>query len=717
MNVIAWNVRGLTDESKRLLWEHCRTFSPIVFGIIKPKSNLRNSNHNYWSSLNLIPAFQNERQDRCSNIWVLHHPDVAFRLVFSSEQTVIADCHWNSFDFRVAIVHGASTHTERRSLWADLINFTADSMVILGDFNAVKGAHERISSCMPSQTSCREFCDFIDDTGFIESATSGLRFTWSGRCFIPQHVESFLDRALYSELFFSLWHSVHTLNLARLTSDHSPIVFQCSLPPQTRHRFFRFLNMWAMHPNFHALVEDSWRQDTGALCPIYKVMFKLKRLKKELKSWNKNVFGNVDALVDDTQRDLMDIQTSISLHGYTDEMFDKEQKSRISWLTDGDRNTVFFHVTLRYKHKPREISQLMIDGARDSNEDRIGGHIVDYFTTLFTEDSGSDVGIEAIEAVIDPVISDDHNAVLSASPSDEEITAAVFSMDADSSPGPDGFSGKFYQACWAIIKHDVWAAVRTFFLRSYLPSGCNFSTLILISKKENVISVSDLRPIVLSNFMFKIISKVLATRISGIAALYVSQNQFGFISGRSIHDCILLGSEGFNCLKRTGRGQNMACKIDIRKAFDTLRWDFLLNVLKVMGFDVRFIDWIKIILTSARLSILYNGKLYGYFGCSRGVRQGDPLSPILFGIAEDVLSALFRNCVTSGHLTPMSMTRSQPFPTHLLYADDILVFCKASVRNARTIKKILDYYSWISGQTCSSEKSHIYFSAKVHAVT
>ncbi|XP_057779759.1 uncharacterized protein LOC130998351 [Salvia miltiorrhiza] len=643
----------------------CRTFSPIIVGIIEPKSNFRNSSHNYWSSLNLIPAFQNERHDRCSNIWVLHHPDVAFRLVFSSEQTVIADCHWNSFDFRVAIVHGASTHVERRSLWADLINFTADSMVILGDF-------------MPSQTSCREFCDFIDDTSFIESATSGLRFTWSGRRFMPRHVESFFDRALYSELFSFLWHSVHTLNLARLTSDHSPIVFQCSLPPQTRHRFFRFLNMWAMHPTFHALVEDSWRQDTGVLCPIYKVMFKLKRLKKELKNWNKNVFGNVDALVDDTQRELMDIQLSISLHGYTDELFDKEvqaqakinvalsrkncllqQKSRVSWLTDGDRNTAFFHATLRYKHKPREISQLMIDGTRESNQDRIGGHIVDYFTTLFTEDSGSDVGIEAIEAVIDPVISDDHNAVLSASPSDEEITAAVFSMDADSSPGPDGFSGKFFQ----------------------------------------------------------IISKVLATRISGIAALYVSQNQFGFISGRSIHDCILMGSESFNCLKRTGRGQNMACKIDIRKAFDTLRWGFLLNVLKVMGFDVRFIDWIKIILTSAQLSILYNGKLYGYFGCSRGVRQGDPLSPILFGIAEDVQSALFRNCVTSGHLTPMSMTRSQPFPTHLLYADDILVFCKASVRNARTIKKILDYYSWISGQICSSEKSHIYFSAKVHAVT
>ncbi|XP_057790752.1 uncharacterized protein LOC131007855 [Salvia miltiorrhiza] len=609
-------------------------------------------------------------------------------------------------------------------------------MVIMGDFNAVKGAHERVSNRMPDQISCRDFCSFIDETGFIESSIVGLRFTWSGRRFMPSHVESLLDRALYSDSFSDFWFLIYTQNLARVTSDHSLIVLQCCLPPRVNRRFFRFLNMWASHPNFLNMVETSWSQDMQVLCPIYLVMAKLKRLKRDLQSWNRNTFVMVDDLVTAAQRELTDIQLNISSQGYSDELFDKEvqaqarinvalsqkscllqQKSRVSWLNDGDRNTAFFHASLRYKKKPSRVQSLEIDGNMVSDQDCIGDHIVEYFTKLFTDDSNSEVDITAIEAVIEPVISDEHNAFLSAVPTDEEISAAVFGMDSNSSPGPDGFSGKFFQTCWDIVKNDIWKAVRTFFLGSYLPTGCNSSTMVLIPKKKVVISVSDLRPIILSNFFFKIISKVLAARLSFVASIYVSQNQFGFIHGRSIHDCILLGSEGYNCLRRTGRGQNMACKIDIRKAFDTLRWDFLLKVLRTYGFDERFITWIDIILRSARLSILYNGQLHGYFGCTRGVRQGDPLSPILFGIAEDVLSSLFSNCVDSGHLTPMTMTRNLQFPTHLFYADDILVFCKASVRNAKTLKKILEYYSWMSGQDCSIEKSFIYFSSKTYAVT
>jgi hypothetical protein len=84
------------------------------------------------------------------------------------------------------------------------------------------------------------------------------------------------------------------------------------------------------------------------------------------------------------------------------------------------------------------------------------------------------------------------------------------------------------------------------------------------------------------------------------------------------------------------------------------------------------------VLHSAKLSISINGKQEGYFDCARGVRQGDPLSPLLFGLAEEVLSRGLSNLVEEGKLKPLQGTRSINIPSHILYADDVMLFCKGS---------------------------------------
>ncbi|XP_057811401.1 uncharacterized protein LOC131025621 [Salvia miltiorrhiza] len=461
---------------------------------------------------------------------------------------------------------------------------------------------------------------------------------------------------------------------------------------------------------------------------MLRVMLKLKRLKGDIKVWNKEIFGNVDTAISQLQRQLSDTQNRISESGYTDALFDEEvsiqanlnvtlsrknsllqQKSRISWLKDGDRNTGFFQRMTKFKKKNASISHLKIDGVDCYDSKVIEQHVVSHFADLFKDDGHPGADHLDIDALIDATITERQNFELVSIPQEYEIKATVFSMDANSAPGPDGFSGHFFHTCWDIIQDDVVGAIQAFFQYSYLPTGCNSSTMVLIPKKDTVSTVSNLRPIVLSNFFFKIMSKLLVARLSGIAATHVSSNQFGFISGRNIHDCIMLSSEGFNAMQRTNRGSNMACKVDIKKAFDTIRWEFIMQVLRANGYHETFINWISIIFKSARLSILYNGQLTGYFPCSRGVRQGDPLSPILFGIAEDVLSHLISSCVNSRHLVPMRFSRATNFPTHLFYADDIIIFCNATIRNACKLRQVLNYYEGMSGQKCSQEKSNVIF--------
>jgi len=113
-------------------------------------------------------------------------------------------------------------------------------------------------------------------------------------------------------------------------------------------------------------------------------------------------------------------------------------------------------------------------------------------------------------------------------------------------------------------------------------------------------------------------------------------------------------------------GGNLGIKFDVKKAFDTLEWKFLLNVLKSFGFCSTFCGWIKRIIESARLSLAVNGLLCGYLQCKRGVRQGDPLSLMLFCIVEEVLSRGISSLVASNSLLPMASPKQFATPMHIL---------------------------------------------------
>lgn len=191
----------------------------------------------------------------------------------------------------------------------------------------------------------------------------------------------------------------------------------------------------------------------------------------------------------------------------------------------------------------------------------------------------------------------------------------------------------------------------------------------------------------------------------------VSIEQRGFIRDRNIHECVVLASEAINVLDKRQFGGNVALKVDIEKAFDTLDWKFLIGVLREFGFAETFVNWIVAILNSARLSVLVNGKVVGFFSCTRGVRQGDPLSPLLFCLAEEVLSRAITMAVSSRRLLPMSYCRCISLPTHILYADNVLIFCTGTKRNIRVLLNIFHRYSEVSGQLINNAKIRLYTGA------
>jgi len=160
--------------------------------------------------------------------------------------------------------------------------------------------------------------------------------------------------------------------------------------------------------------------------------------------------------------------------------------------------------------------------------------------------------------------------------------------------------------------------------------------------------------------------------------------------------------------KKLNYGGNIVVKVDIAKAFDTLECPFLLKVLHAYGFNNTFCNWIKVILQSATLSISINGSQNGYFKCKRGVTQGDPLSPLLFCIAEDFLSRSITSLVEQGKVNLINSSRHYNFPSHVLYADDVMIFCKASIAYVNALKDLFITYANASGQQINPSKSTIY---------
>lgn len=225
-----------------------------------------------------------------------------------------------------------------------------------------------------------------------------------------------------------------------------------------------------------------------------------------------------------------------------------------------------------------------------------------------------------------------------------EVRSALFQIDPSSAPGPDGMTAAFFQTYWDVVGFDITSAISSFMHSRKFLKGMNHTHLVMIPKVQCPTNMTQLRPISLCNVAYKILAKVLANRLSHILPSVISPNQSAFVAGRVITDNIIIGQEIFHFLKnqRYGRKHNVAIKLDMSKAYDRVEWIFLELIMAKMGFCQRWISWMKECMASVSYSFLLDGQATWYIKPTRGLRQGDPLSPFLFLICSEGLSAMMQ---------------------------------------------------------------------------
>ncbi|KAB2630796.1 hypothetical protein D8674_008315 [Pyrus ussuriensis x Pyrus communis] len=654
-------------------------------------------------------------------------------IIFSSKHIIDAvmrikgQMQWS----RITGVYGTSYRVEKNLFWDWMVNhFTPTDIpwICGGDFNEFLWDYEKSGGVEVLYNRPRFLEEFLSSSQLMDLGFNGPTFTWRGLR-KGDWVEERLDRVMANEKWQQLWPNSHVMHETVLASDHCPIVLSSISDGQKGRKMFRFEAFWVSEEECKKLVEMSWdRRHHGS--PVNRWVRSLNECRHRLSRWNRTKFKGRGSRIHDLLSQLDSLQRDWGpnydeireISRQIDELRLQEesywcQRSRVKWLREGDANTQFFHSSTLQRRRRNKIVKL-----RDENGNWVENpsqvrHLVDnHFSSVFS--SAGDRNWGSLLDCINPSVSTEMNEALTAPVTEEEIKEAAGNMGGLKAPGPDGFQGIFYQTYWEIVKEDVSALVRELLQDVAGSRLINQTNIVLIPKVPNPEFVSQFRPISLCNYSYKILSKILANRLKVLLPKIISPSQNAFVAGRQIQDCIGIAHEMFHYLKgRKAKNRfEMGIKLDMQKAYDRVEWDFLDAVMERMGFSSSWRSLINGCISSVKFAVLLNGQAGESFAPSRGLRQGDPLSPYLFILVGEVLSKLFQGAVDQGRLEGVKIGGSGPVISHLFFADDTLLFLRADVKNCRNLKHMLDKFCVASGQKVNLEKSSVFFGANVPKV-
>nr|GEX05023.1 putative RNA-directed DNA polymerase, eukaryota, reverse transcriptase zinc-binding domain protein [Tanacetum cinerariifolium] len=596
-------------------------------------------------------------------------------------------------DTLLIVVYAPHDKGEKRLLWEYLFSVVKGwkgDVIMTGDFNEVRFKTDRFGSIFHARDA-EVFNDFISNSGLEEVPLRGCAFTW---CHKSASRMSKLDRFFISDNVWNSFPNLSAITLDRYLSDHRPILLRESVVDYGPSPF-KFYHHWLEVDGFRKFVEDTWNAAPGHnLNGISNLMLKLKFLKSKIKEWNSTHSRSSKAALTGLMDELHELDIEIDKGSGSD--------AKVKWSVEGDENSRFFHGLLNKKQRQLSIRGVMKDGVWVDNPFQVKAEFLNHFTNRFSLPSENCIHMNMS---FPNTLTYDHMVDLDSDVSREEVKRAVWDCGTDKSPGSNGFTFGFYRQFWSLIENDVFSAVNHFFIQGEFPKGCNSMFITLIPKIPDANLIKDFRLISLIGSLYKIITKILANRLVPVIGSIVHEVQSAFVAERQIMDGPFILDEIIQWCSRKKK-QAIFFKVDFEKAYDSVRWDFLDDVLNKFGFGNKWRGWIQNCLKSSKGSVLVNGSPTAEFQFHKGLKQGDPLSPFLFILIMETLHLSFQRVVDAGMFSGINVSNFVTI-SHMFFADDAGFVGKWCDQNVDTLVNVLDCFYRASGLKINMSKSKL----------
>lgn len=445
------------------------------------------------------------------------------------------------------------------------------------------------------------------------------------------------------------------------------------------------------------------------------IKHKIISIQRELRTWSQAKFEKKDSYLSRSKWIIQQLDKAEEVRNLNDHEFnlrirlreqvfqlarDKEsrwkQRSGCTWLKLGDKNTKYFHAIANGRKNFNYIKALNTDQGECIMPQRIPDYLLRHYKNLLGRGRNQPRPFN-LEGKIGSSLVDDLKH-LDDDITEEEVRRAIGDMPLGKASGPDGLSIEFYKEFWDIIKSDIMDFIKEFMNRGVSMNSINRAIITLIPKKANPEKVSDYRPISVINTVVKLVTKVMANRLQAHLHRLIAPNQTAFIKGRSLMESFISARElpSFADKKKI---PIIPFKVDFEKAFDAVDWCFLINILIERCFPPKWIAASLNLLKSSSSAIKVNGEHTAFFSHRRGLRQGDPLSPMLFILVADSLTRFIERAQEAMPCPVNSQPKS------IQFADDVLIIAEAHPKTWKVIRKVLEIFADLSGLRINQAKS------------